>query len=303
MTGTAGPARLGVVFPELPFGPARWGEIGSLAADAETAGADSIWLTDHLYWHRPAVDVLGALALVAAATERAIVGPCVLQLPLRPAPLVAKSMGFLGALAPGRVVLGVGAGEHEGEFTAAGRAEAFARRGAALDAGIDEVRALLAPGADGTGDRYQMRPGGAPPIWVGGRSGAARRRAARLGDGWVPHLVRAADLARDLPRLADDVDAAGRPQDAVARAAVVAVAVETGPTARGAHRDGALAWLGELYALPPRAFERVLVSGPADQVAAELVAMADVGLDHAVLFPAGPDPVAQLAAVRHALTP
>ena len=72
---------------------------------------------------------------------------------------------------------------------------------------------------------------------------------------------------------------------------------------RPVDREAALAWLGRLYALPPKVFDRVLVSGSPTRIADELSTMAEVGLEHAVLFPVGDDPVAQLAATRAALHP
>jgi alkanesulfonate monooxygenase SsuD/methylene tetrahydromethanopterin reductase-like flavin-dependent oxidoreductase (luciferase family) len=301
--------RLGLVLPELPTPPHQWRDLGSLAAAAEQAGADSIWLTDHLFWHRPTVDVLSALTLVAAATTRATIGPCILQLPLRDIAPVAKATAFLHALAPGRVVVGVGAGEHRGEYEAAGRGDAFGHRGALLDQGIEDLRTAWS--ADG---RYAMDPPGPLPIWVGGRSDAARKRAATLADGWIPHLCRLHGFADQMAALDRDLDRAKRTNDPTfTRAAVVAVRVtdaEPGTSGRawvdGDWQDDAvdadpLAWLGRLYDLAPSSFERVLLHGTAAQVADELSAMAEAGADELVLFPAGGDPVPQLTAVRTAL--
>lgn len=267
-----------------------WRVVSQLAADAEAAGATAFWLTDHLYWHRPTVEVLAALALAATATVTLTVGACVLQLPLRQPGVVAKSAAFLEALAPGRIVLGVGAGEHRGEYEAAGRAAAFGRRGAMVDAGINDIREAFA--AEG---RYRLSPGGAVPIWVGGRSETARRRAARVGDGWVPHLCPLDWYADQLPRLDEDLLRAGRPTAAVRRAVVVAVAVDGAPGASEAEN-----WLGRLYRVDPGKTAKLLVRGPADQVAERVAAYCEAGAEHVAVFPASDRPVEHFIEVRDA---
>jgi alkanesulfonate monooxygenase SsuD/methylene tetrahydromethanopterin reductase-like flavin-dependent oxidoreductase (luciferase family) len=276
--------------------PAPWTELGALGGAAEAAGAASVWLTDHLFWHRPTVDLFSALALLAANTTSATVGPCVAQLPLRDPASVAKSTAFLDALAPGRVVLGVGAGEHLGEYEAAGHAARFGERGVRSDRGIAAIRAAW----QGEG-RYAMDPSCSAPIWVGGRSPAARRRAARLGDGWIPHLIRSGPFRRGLAELARDLDDAGRSDQPFTRAAVVAVAVDgiAGPS-DGSPSDPA-SWFGQLYDLPPERFRRSLVRGSASEVATELAAFEAAGADHLVVMPGGTDPVDQLAAIAEAL--
>ncbi|HRW36843.1 MAG: LLM class flavin-dependent oxidoreductase [Acidimicrobiales bacterium] len=279
---------LGLVVVDLPpDGPAG---VGPLAAAAEAAGASAVWLTDHQRWHRPCVDVIGGLHAVAAATSRCRLGPCVLQLPLRDLAGTAKSMAYLGALAGDRLVVGVGVGEHRREYELCGHGDRFARRGRLLDAGIAELRERWAPSGDD--ERLVLAPTATPPIWVGGRSAAARRRAAQLGDGWIPHLCRADWFAAEVPRLAADVRAAGRDGEAFTRAAAVAVFVEEVEPETDPH-----AWLGRLYDLPPATFARAVVRGTATQVVSELDAFAAAGADHLALVVAGDRPVDHLRAV------
>src|SRR5262249_7804375 len=110
----------------------------------------------------------------------------------------AKQVASLDRLSGGRVVFGVGVGgEFPKEFEACG--VPHRERGARVDEGIAVCRALWGPSPasfDGRFTRFTdvalepkpVQPGG-PPIWIGGRSDAALRRAARLGDGWVAYLV------------------------------------------------------------------------------------------------------------------
>jgi alkanesulfonate monooxygenase SsuD/methylene tetrahydromethanopterin reductase-like flavin-dependent oxidoreductase (luciferase family) len=280
---------VGVVLVDEPR-PGGWASLGPVAAELEAAGADAVWLTDHLFWHGSAVDVIGGLHAVAAATRTCTIGPCVLQLPLRHVASTAKSLGYLASLAPDRLVVGVGVGEHEAEYRAAQMLHRFDRRGPLLDAGIDELRRLLAGEVDADG--LALTPAAPLPIWVGGRSHHARRRAARRGDGWIPHLCRADWFAEQMPLLDADLAAEGRSTDAIARAAVVAVAVD------GIEPEvDPCAWLGRLYDLPPKAFERVVARGSAAQIAEELEAFEASGATHLTLVIAGDRQADHLAAV------
>lgn len=170
-------------------------------AEAETAeamGYDSIWLAGHLFWFRPTADVLSSMAWVARGTSRVKVGSAILLLPLYNALTVAKAMAQLDVLSDGRVILGVGVGgEEKAEFRAAG--VDVRRRGRIMDEQLDLIRRLWErPREAWSSPSYELtnrlellpRPVQARlPIWVGGRSEAARRRAARVGDGYFPHLV------------------------------------------------------------------------------------------------------------------
>lgn len=283
-----GPLPVGLVVPSVP---GDWRALGELAKSAEAAGASSFWLTDHLFWHEPTVDVLAALALVATATQRCTIGPCVLQLPLRDPAAVAKATAFIDHISGGRVVVGVGSGEHRGEYEQAGFADRYQHRGRLLDSGIPALRAAWSS----TG-RYRMAPARALPIWVGGRSDRARQRAAASGDGWIPHLCTLDWFAAQQPLLDADVRAAGRTPSAVRRAAVVAVAITDAP----GFNDPA-GWLGLLYDLDPRRVGRIIVAGSAKTVAAQVRAFGDGGADEVVVLAASDQPVEQFSALRQAL--
>jgi len=145
---------------------------------------------------------LTLLSHIAAVTTRITLGTSVLILPLRDPFLVAKQTATLERLAPGRVVLGVGAGWEPTEFTAL--SVGFADRGARTDEAIDLIRHLHRTGEAGFHGRFYNADSGvfAPtptcdiPIMIGGTSDAALRRTARVGDMWqafglTPHEFRA----------------------------------------------------------------------------------------------------------------
>jgi probable F420-dependent oxidoreductase len=169
-----------------------------VAQVAEELGYDSVWAGEHISYRNPILDVVVALATFAAVTERITIGAGVVLLPLRHPSIVAKAFASLDFVSGGRVLLGVGVGgESEKDFEAVGVDPR--ERGARADEAMRALRALFAGGEATFQGRFfsfsgiRIEPGpvqpGGPPLWVGGRSQAAIRRAARLGDGWMPIWV------------------------------------------------------------------------------------------------------------------
>jgi alkanesulfonate monooxygenase SsuD/methylene tetrahydromethanopterin reductase-like flavin-dependent oxidoreductase (luciferase family) len=278
---------LGLILPTFPQDRADLpsaAALGELCRRAEAGGAGALWACDHLYWHGPALEALGALGIAAAATRRAAIGTCVLQLPLRHPPTVAKEAASLAHLSGGRLVLGVGVGTHPGEYEAAG--VAFGGRGRRLDEGIDTLRRAW---TGSPGERYAQLPAVDPvPVWVGGSSEAALRRAARRGDGWIPLFVPPHDYAAALGRLDKEADRAGRDPATVAHATVAFVSVGGADAApRG------LAWMASLYGIAARSFERHLVAGDPRTCARALARLAEAGADHVAVFVTSDDPLVQ----------
>ena len=281
------PGGLGLILPTFPQGRAGLPGAAALAATcraAEASGARALWACDHLYWHGPALEAFGALTVAATATATAAVGPCVLQLPLRQAASVAKEAAALAHLSGGRRVLGVGVGTHRGEYAAAG-AE-FATRGARLDEGIDALRRAWAPPAH---EPYAQLPAPGPiPVWVGGSSEAALRRAARRGDGWIPLFLSPAEYGAAQDRLDKEADRAGRAPTAVARAVVAFVSVGGADAV-----ERGLSWMASLYGLPAPRFARHLVAGGARACAGALARFVEAGASHVAVFVTADDPLLQ----------
>ena len=189
----------GVCLPNFPFGaPPSRDHIVAIAQAAERLHYASVWVSDHVlvpvdkprYGHL--YEVLTTLAYIAGVTERIRLGTSVLVLPQRDAILAAKQIATLDDLSGGRVIVGVGAGWMEGEFTNLGAD--FHRRGRHLDEGIQVMHTLWrdqTPQHAGSFYRFtdvlfgpKPSQAGGPAIWIGGASDAALRRAALLGDGW-----------------------------------------------------------------------------------------------------------------------
>ncbi|WP_225824710.1 TIGR03619 family F420-dependent LLM class oxidoreductase [Streptomyces naphthomycinicus] len=177
-------------------------DLTAVARAADAAGFAYVACCDHVAIPRrlaPAMstvwyDPVATLAHLAAVTARVRLLAHVAVVGLRHPLLTAKQYATLDRLSGGRLLLGVGAGHVREEFEALG--VDFERRGAVLDEVMDALRAALGPEEypEHHGKRYDFaglgqRPRPAQPrvpLWVGGSSPAAVRRAALKGDGWLP---------------------------------------------------------------------------------------------------------------------
>jgi probable F420-dependent oxidoreductase len=202
-------------------------ELADIARAADRAGAFYVGVCDHVAIPGPAVeamspvwyDTVATLSWLAALTDRVHLLSHVYVLPYRHPLVVAKAFATLDHLSGGRAILGVGAGHLEAEFRLLGAD--FGDRGRAVERSIPVLRAVFAeevptvggPGAEaglGVAPR-PARPGG-PPVWVGGSSPAAIRRAARLGDGWLPQGPPAMGMRRAIEVIRAERERAGRPE-------------------------------------------------------------------------------------------
>ncbi len=204
------------------------GQLSDLARACEAAGFEAMAVSDHLIhpeklrsrypytangeprwqpftdWPDPWV----AIGAMSAVTERLRFITSVYVLPLRNPVQVAKTVATAAALSRGRVVLGVGVGWMREEFEAL--EQPFESRGRRADEALEVLQRLWDP--DGYAEHHgeffdlpslEMRP--APPepvpVWVGGVSPRALRRAATRADGWISEVHSSAELAGHLERL------------------------------------------------------------------------------------------------------
>ena len=199
---------------EPDAGPA---ELAAVARAADSHGFDYVSVCDHVAIPRDLAprmtttwyDTVATLSWLAGMTENVRLASTVYILAYRNPLLTAKAFSTLDALSGGRAVLGVGAGHVEAEFSALG--VDFHRRGRLTDDAITTLRAAFAD--EWVGDLGQtprpVQPGG-PPIWVGGSTAPAKRRAATLGDGWLPQGPPAEGMAAAVAEINRLRDAAGR---------------------------------------------------------------------------------------------
>lgn len=167
--------------------------VGELALAAERAGFWAVSVTDHPFpsdtWMKHgghySLDPFATLAFAAAATSTVRLHTNLLVVAYRNPWLAAHQVATLDRLSGGRVVLGIGAGYLEEEFRVLGAD--FEHRNDVTD---DAIRAMKRAWTGDSIDGHTMRPTpaqpGGPPIWIGGNSKRAARRAVELGDGWSP---------------------------------------------------------------------------------------------------------------------
>ena len=185
------PLRVGVQLPEVER-RVEWPELLTMARTAEDAGLDSLWLGDHLLYDLPGGvtrgpwEVWTSLAALAAVTSRVELGPFVASTGFHAPPMLAKMAATVDAISGGRLLLGLGAGWNEREYTAFGFP--FDHRISRFEEAFTVIRTLVA-----------RRPHRLPRRLL-------RRRRLRPGPGTDP-TRRPADHAR-LDRSADDADRA-----------------------------------------------------------------------------------------------
>lgn len=178
------------------------------ALAAESAGMESLWITDHIAIPPDDaegsdgryLDPLVTLAVIAGSTQRIRLGTGVLILPYRPALPTAKQIATLQELSGNRLLLGVGIGWMDPEFRALGLDRH--QRGRESDQLLDFLRSCFDSEDDlveANGQPFLFRPNpAAPPVYVGGRAPHALQRAVRHGAGWLPMGADPERLARDM---------------------------------------------------------------------------------------------------------
>jgi probable F420-dependent oxidoreductase len=172
------------------------GVVVEIAQAAEAAGWEALFVWDHLAWawDVPSADPWVVLAAAAQATARLRLGTAVTPLPRRRPAVVASAVATLDRLSGGRVIFGAGAGGVAAEFSAFGEPDGTRSRAAMLDEGLEVITGLWSGQPLSHAGRFYRVDGVslAPlplqrprvPVWIGGHSPAALRRAARW-DGWV----------------------------------------------------------------------------------------------------------------------
>jgi probable F420-dependent oxidoreductase len=218
---------------ELPLNSKiRFGAM-STAADRDHAlktvntlsewGYDSIWTGDHVAFTGPIDDSLTSLTYMSALKPSLLFGTSIYLLPLRHPTTVAKMVATVDRLmGAGHFIFGVGVGgEFPREYEACG--VPVKQRGGRMNEAIEIIKRLWTGEPVECNGKYfsfpkvtmapKPRTPGGPPIWIGGRAEAALKRAARLGDGWMPYVVTPKRVADGLEFIAREAQAAGRKFD------------------------------------------------------------------------------------------
>jgi alkanesulfonate monooxygenase SsuD/methylene tetrahydromethanopterin reductase-like flavin-dependent oxidoreductase (luciferase family) len=293
-----------------------WPSLRAAVVAADDAGADDLWIDDHLLSDEGDPDDAKlegwtTLAAVAAVTRRARLGLLVAATTVRNPGLTAKLATTLDHVSGGRAILGIGGGWFQGEHEALGIREfgsGFGERLDRLAEAVPLIRSLL----DGErvtheGRFYQMRDAVCEPrpvqshlpILIGG-SGPRKTLplVARLGDLWNAYGT-PASLARTDAILRDACVEARRDPDEIERTVNLNVVV------RSSAAEAERVWEGYAATHRPRDGEgRLVVGGPVERVADALAEYAAIGFRHPILIFRTPwdlETIASLGALRRAL--
>ncbi|MFC4530936.1 TIGR03619 family F420-dependent LLM class oxidoreductase [Sphaerisporangium dianthi] len=256
--------KLGVNVPN--FGPGtRPAVLRGWAETMEELGFDLLMVSDHIVvtpdvaeqYPAPFYEPFTTLSWLAGITTRIRLGTTVLIVPYRHPLLTARMAANLQRFSEGRLVLGVGVGWARQEFEALG--VPYGRRGALTDEHLRTMRSAWQDEED-----YQA---GHIPIWVGGGSDAALRRAVLLGDAWHPLRFTLPWLGERTERLAAVAADLGRPVPALAPRILL-----------------------RLTGTPVTGEERRAGEGTLDQIMDDLERLRQLGAETVVLDPFSGDP-------------
>jgi len=309
--------RLGYKASAEQFGPR---ELLDFACAAEANGFDSVFVSDHLQpWRHSdghAPFALAWLAAVGERTSRVILGTSVLTPTFRYHPaIVAQAFGTLGVLFPGRMILGVGTGEHLNEGALGVQWPEYRERFARLREAVVLIRQLWAEqSVTFDGEYYHTRnatvydrPHEPVPIYVSAGGPQVAKYAGRAGDGMICTSGKGMELYSEqlLPSFNDGAKEAGRDPAALDRMIEVKVSYDTD---RGRAKEDTKIWAA--LALPaeakagiddPREMERLartvedvahrrwLVSDNPDEHIDQLRPYLDLGFNHLVFHHPGAD--------------
>ena len=259
-------------------------DLRSNARHAEDLGLDALFVGDHLAATVPILDSTLTLATVAAVTQRIGLGFGVMIPALRGPVWAAKQVATLQELSGDRVILGVGSGgDPHGAVGWEAAGVPYAERGRLTDAALAVLPGLIAgkPTRLDSGVEVALAPGAqVPPVWVGGNSARAQRRAVGHGTGWFPSMLLPDDVARGARRLADlaEADDRGRPTPTIA----VGGSVLLGEDAPRALLDQFAVGVRD-YGIPAETASQLAITGSPAQAAERLTRYVEAGASHLVV--------------------
>ncbi len=244
------PFKIGLNIPNgtgyMAQGIERWDQLLACARLAEDVGFDSVWVADHMLFRFPNEtetqsrwECWSVLSGLAMATQRVEIGPLVSCMGFRNPAHLAKLAHTVDEMSNGRLVLAVGAGWHEPEFTSHGFP--FDHRASRFEEGMTVLHELLRTGKSNfSGEYFHLIDGEVAPVGprptsipiIGGTNGPRLLRiTAQLADGWNTDWIGSPDV---VPALRAAVDAAcaevGRDPATLRRSACVYIDL---PTAKG----------------------------------------------------------------------
>lgn len=260
----------------------RWSDVLRLTRKTEDAGLDSVWVADHMIFRHEGHPTEGRwecwqmLGAMAAVTSRVEIGPLVCCMGFRNPALLAKIAETTDEISDGRLILGLGAGWHEPEFTSYGYP--YDHRASRFEEGFKVLYDLIRTGESDfhglyyTTDRAEMKPrgprNGQIPIMIGTDGARMLQLTAKYANSWNTTWTRTVEEV--LPRLAAlDIACEQNDRDpaSIGRSCCIFVDAE-GAQGTFTHQYGT-------YPPSPRSIE---------QIAELLGSYADAGVDHLMVW-------------------
>lgn len=309
--------KLGLALPHYDTSlaglPLSWDAIARVARNAEAAGFDSLWVSDHFFldWSKyggpdtvqGSLECWTTMSALASLTQRIRIGSLVMCNDFRNPALLAKMAASVDLLSEGRVDIGLGAGWYSAEYRAAGiDFDPASTRIDRLGEAVEIIQRLLAgeeltfKGKHYTIDGAICRPLGPqsprPPVWIGGKGDRTLATAARHADGWNFSWLGSLDTYAERSRAADEACAKGNRDPAGLRRSVGAYVlvgrddadvrrrfdrlVERTPTGviRSSSGPSGVSW---------EEFRNERIAGTVDEVVDRLAALADLGVEEVIV--------------------
>ncbi|HEY6434344.1 MAG TPA: TIGR03619 family F420-dependent LLM class oxidoreductase [Acetobacteraceae bacterium] len=301
---TRGTRSYGVVLPH--FGPHASADLLIRSAKRiEELGFDAVWVRDHLvYEPRPYddpdithIEPLVVLSALAAVTTKLVLGTATLiphRHPIYAALLLGSLQHFAGT---GRVIAGWGLGGHDIDFESIGMGGLDRRK--LMREQIDVIRRLWTGGKiDFAGEFYRFggvairpvpeTPGGIP-IWYGGASKAAARRAVEFCDGWISSRMPRRDVQERIGRMQRLAGEAGRERPIVGAIPYMSPGRTIEEGARHFNMPELCAAMTKSFIVPPSGAFRTVedmdgaaIAGPADVIVENIQRFREIGVEHFV---------------------
>ena len=276
------------------------------AKRAEAYGFDSVWVRDHLVFEPHGIEggdnthIEGFMVLsaIAAVTNHISLGTSMAICHRHPIHL-AQLFAGLSAISGGRVIMGIGLGGFPHEFAAAGHPSGLEDRAELVRSNVQICRRLWTGERvsfqsdyfDFTGVALKPTPVKPIPIWYGGGTPAACRRAVEYCDGWMPARITLATFAKLMAYIRELCNEAGKPMISAAVMPFTSVGRDREAALRGVNIESLIAeankfptWVkppSGVFSKPDDIRGFLLAGTPAD-IARETRAYEEAGADHIV---------------------
>ncbi|MGZ0192118.1 MAG: LLM class flavin-dependent oxidoreductase [Acidimicrobiales bacterium] len=274
---------------------------------AESYGFDSVWVRDHLAFephgemekaNSTFYEAMASIAAVGAATDEIVLGTGSL-IPFRHPVHTALSLASIDQLiGPDRLILGFGSGTFDHEFELIG--EGHRDRVSLVRSNAEILGRLFTEDnvtySDGNYSfeniTVEPKPGGDVPFWYCGATPKSARLAAEYADGWMPGRTTLLTIEQRVAKMRELVAENGRPMPTIAVIPPTSIASTHDAAFDGLNIDGLLAWAnsrGKWWAKPASGefktaedIEGSLIAGNPDEVIAQVMRFAEVGVEHLV---------------------